>query len=174
MHYDYMSILDEEVDTRAADYQRNYEAMSRLNFELDEIVERNLSISDAQKAKIKKQEKLSPRERINKVLDRGHAFLEIGQLAGYSVDDKENVPSGNIVAGIGMIAGRHCMVVANNYTHKGGAYYPITVKKHLRAQEIAEQNNLPCVYLVDSAGAFLPKQDDVFPDRNHFGRIFFN
>lgn len=117
---------------------------------------------------------MTPRERILKVLDRGHAFLEIGQLAGYDAKEDENVPSGNIIAGIGMIAGRHCMVVANNFTHKGGAYFPITVKKHLRAQEIAEQNNLPCIYLVDSAGAFLPKQDDVFPDKNHFGRIFFN
>mmetsp|Transcript_64153 Transcript_64153/g.88740 ORF Transcript_64153/g.88740 Transcript_64153/m.88740 type:complete len:164 (+) Transcript_64153:110-601(+) len=138
MHYDYMSVLDEEVDTRSSDYLKNYEAMSRLNFELDEIVEQTLSVSDAQKAKLKKQEKLTPRDRILKVLDRGHAFLEIGQLAGYDARDDENVPSGNIVAGIGMIAGRHCMVVANNFTHKGGAYYPITVKKHLRAQEIAE------------------------------------
>jgi 3-methylcrotonyl-CoA carboxylase beta subunit len=90
------------------------------------------------------------------------------------MNDDESVPSGNIIAGIGNISGKQCMIVANNFNYKGGAYYPITVKKHLRAQEIAEENNLPCIYMVDSAGAFLPKQDDVFPDRNHFGRIFFN
>jgi 3-methylcrotonyl-CoA carboxylase beta subunit len=116
-----------------------------------------------------------PRERINAILDPGSPFLEIGQLAGYDyLDESESVPSGNIIAGIGNISGKQCMIIANNFTFKGGAYYPITVKKHLRAQEIAEENNLPCVYMVDSAGAFLPKQDDVFPDRNHFGRIFFN
>lgn len=84
------------------------------------------------------------------------------------------MPSGNLIAGVGMVYGKQCMIIANNFTFKGGAYYPITVKKHLRAQEIAMQNRLPCIYLVDSAGAFLPKQDDVFPDKNHFGKIFFN
>ena len=90
------------------------------------------------------------------------------------MNEAESVPSGNIITGIGKIGGRQCMIIANNYSYKGGAYYPITVKKHVRAQEIAEENNLPCIYMVDSAGAFLPKQEDVFPDRNHFGRIFFN
>jgi 3-methylcrotonyl-CoA carboxylase beta subunit len=116
-----------------------------------------------------------PRERINSVLDPGSPFIEIGQLAGYDyMNESESVPSGNIIAGIGNVGGKQCMIVANNFNFKGGAYYPITVKKHIRAQEIAEENNLPCIYMVDSAGAFLPKQDDVFPDRNHFGRIFFN
>lgn len=92
------------------------------------------------------------------MLDKGSPFLEIGQLAGYEyMKPEDNVPSGNIIAGVGMIGGKQCMVVANNYSFKGGAYYPITVKKHLRAQEIAEENNLPCVYMVDSAGAFLPE-----------------
>lgn len=101
--------------------------------------------------------------------------MEVGQLAGYdSLGVEESVPSANAIAGIGVIGGIQCMIVANNFTFKGGAYYPITVKKHLRAQEIAEQNNLPCIYMVDSAGAFLPKQDDVFPDKNNFGRIFYN
>ena len=114
--------------------------------------------------------KFSPLDRINRMLDRGSPFLEIGQLAGHD----QGIPSGNVLAGIGHINGQKCMLVANNYTHKGGAYYPITVKKHLRAQEIAMKNRLPCVYIVDSAGAFLPEQDNVFPDREHFGRIFYN
>ena len=84
------------------------------------------------------------------------------------------MPAGNLIAGIGTVSGRHCLIISNNHSYKGGAYFPITVKKHIRAQEIAEENNLPCIYMVDSAGAFLPMQDDVFPDRNHFGRIFFN
>jgi len=122
-----------------------------------------------------KRDKLLPRERINAVIDKGSAFLELGTLAGYDyMNESESVPSGNIITGIGVIGGRQCMIIANNFSYKGGAYYPITVKKHIRAQEVAEENNLPCIYMVDSAGAFLPKQDDVFPDRNHFGRIFFN
>ena len=119
---------------------------------------------------MKKRGKFDARERIRQILDRGSPWLALGQLAGFD----EDVPSGNMVAGIGMVHGRQCMILANNFTFKGGAYYPITVKKHIRAQEIAMQNNLPCIYLVDSAGAFLPKQDDVFPDKNHFGKIFFN
>lgn len=86
----------------------------------------------------------------------------------------DSIPSANILTGIGQVNGRQCMIIANNHSHRAGAYYPLTVKKHLRAQEIAEQNNLPCIYLVDSAGAYLPMQEDVFPDRDHFGRIFFN
>jgi len=104
------------------------------------------------------------------ICDRGSPFLELTQLAGFH----DNIPSGNIITGIGVVHGQKCMLVANNFIYKGGAYYPITVKKHLRAQEIAQENNLPCIYLVDSAGAFLPEQDNVFPDREHFGRIFFN
>lgn len=108
------------------------------------------------------------------LLDPGTPFLELSQFAGYDLYGKEDVPSGSIVTGIGMIQGRHCMVVANDPTVKGGTYYPITIKKHLRAQEIAQENNLPCIYLVDSGGANLPRQDEVFPDKLHFGRIFFN
>lgn len=120
--------------------------------------------------KLKARGKLTPRERITSIIDRGSPFLEIGQLAGYDKD----IPSGNVITGIGVVNGQKVMILANNFTFKGGAYFPITVKKHLRAQEIAEQNMLPCIYLVDSAGAFLPEQDNVFPDRDHFGRIFFN
>ncbi|SDH19412.1 carboxyl transferase domain-containing protein [Microbacterium sp. 77mftsu3.1] len=117
--------------------------------------------------------KLLARDRIDTLLDVGSPFLEVGALAGLDLYDDE-CPSGGVVAGVGLIHGRHIMVVANDATVKGGTYYPITVKKHLRAQEIAAENRLPCVYLVDSGGAFLPMQDEVFPDRDHFGRIFYN
>lgn len=117
--------------------------------------------------------KLLPRERINALIDKNSAFLEISQLAAWEVYD-DYVPCAGVVAGIGRVSGIECIIVANDATVKGGTYYPLTVKKHLRAQTIAEQNNLPCIYLVDSGGANLPRQDDVFPDREHFGRIFFN
>ncbi|MDH3846424.1 MAG: methylcrotonoyl-CoA carboxylase [Gammaproteobacteria bacterium] len=117
--------------------------------------------------------KLLPRNRIRMLLDEGSPFLEIGQLAAWQVYEDE-VPAAGIICGIGRVHGTECMVIANDATVKGGTYYPLTVKKHLRAQEIAEQNHLPCIYLVDSGGAFLPRQDEVFPDRDHFGRIFYN
>ena len=117
--------------------------------------------------------KLLPRERVERLLDPGTAFLEIGQFAAWDVYG-EDVPAAGLIAGVGMVEGRLAMIVANDPTVKGGTYYPLTVKKHLRAQEIAAQNRLPCVYLVDSGGANLPRQDEVFPDRDHFGRIFFN
>ncbi len=117
--------------------------------------------------------KLLPRDRINALIDKNSAFLEISQLAAWEVYD-DYVPCAGVVAGIGRVSGIECIIVANDATVKGGTYYPLTVKKHLRAQTIAEQNNLPCIYLVDSGGANLPRQDEVFPDREHFGRIFFN
>jgi 3-methylcrotonyl-CoA carboxylase beta subunit len=117
--------------------------------------------------------KLLPRERVDQLLDPGSPFLEVGALAAYGMYD-DDAPSAGIITGVGRIAGRDCVIVANDATVKGGTYYPITVKKHLRAQAIAEQNRLPCVYLVDSGGAFLPMQQDIFPDQQHFGRIFFN
>src|SRR3990170_443825 len=117
--------------------------------------------------------KLLPRERVERLLDPGSPFLEIGQLAAFDLYDGE-VPGAGMIAGIGRVAGRQAMIVCNDATVKGGTYYPLTVKKHLRAQEIAEQNRLPCIYLVDSGGANLPHQAEVFPDRDHFGRIFFN
>ncbi|MCP5340572.1 MAG: methylcrotonoyl-CoA carboxylase, partial [Sinobacteraceae bacterium] len=117
--------------------------------------------------------KLLPRERVNHLLDPGTPFLEVGQLAAFGMYDDE-APSAGVITGIGRVNGNECMIVANDATVKGGTYYPMTVKKHLRAQEIAEQNHLPCIYLVDSGGAFLPRQDEVFPDRDHFGRIFYN
>ena len=117
--------------------------------------------------------KLLSRERVERLLDPGSPFLEIGQLAACDLYGGE-VPGAGIITGIGRVSGRQCMIVCNDATVKGGTYYPMTVKKHLRAQEIAEQNRLPCIYLVDSGGAFLPLQDEVFPDREHFGRIFYN
>ncbi|HEY7806647.1 MAG TPA: carboxyl transferase domain-containing protein, partial [Croceibacterium sp.] len=117
--------------------------------------------------------KLLPRERVERLLDPGSPFLEIGQLAANGVYD-EDIPGAGMIAGIGRVSGRQCMIVANDATVKGGTYYPLTVKKHLRAQEIAQQNRLPCLYLVDSGGANLPHQAEVFPDREHFGRIFYN
>ena len=121
----------------------------------------------------KERGKLPVRERIERLLDPGTAFLELSPLAAFGMYDG-GVPAAGIVTGIGRVTGREVMVVANDATVKGGTYYPMTVKKHLRAQEIAEQNHLPCIYLVDSGGAFLPLQDEVFPDREHFGRIFYN
>ncbi|MCW8970331.1 MAG: methylcrotonoyl-CoA carboxylase, partial [Rhodospirillales bacterium] len=119
--------------------------------------------------------KLLPRDRIRQLLDVGSPFLELSQFAGWELyEDDGTVAAGGVITGIGRIAGQECMIVANDPTVKGGSYYPITVKKHLRAQEIAWANNLPCVYLVESGGANLPRQEDVFPDRDHFGRIFFN
>lgn len=126
-------------------------------------------------AKHKSRGKLLARERINGLVDPGSPFLELSTLAGYGMyGSEEGVPCGGVVTGIGRVSGVKCMIVANDATVKGGTYYPITVKKHLRAQEIAAQNRLPCIYLVDSGGAFLPLQDEVFPDRDHFGRIFYN
>jgi len=117
--------------------------------------------------------KLLPRERIDRLVDPGTAFLELNALAAWEVYEAD-APSAGIVTGIGVVEGRECVIVANDATVKGGSYFPLTVKKHLRAQEVAEQNHLPCVYLVDSGGAFLPLQAEVFPDRDHFGRIFYN
>ena len=122
---------------------------------------------------ISRRGKLLPRERVRLLLDPGSPFLELSPLAAFGMYDGE-VPAAGIITGIGRIMGRECVVVANDATVKGGTYFPITVKKHLRAQEIAGENRLPCLYLVDSGGAFLPTQDEVFPDRDHFGRIFYN
>ncbi|MBA2774396.1 MAG: methylcrotonoyl-CoA carboxylase, partial [Nocardioidaceae bacterium] len=129
--------------------------------------------SEAARDKHTGRGKLLVRERVDRLLDPGSPFLELSPLAAYGMYD-DAVPSAGLVTGVGSISGRECVVVANDATVKGGTYYPVTVKKHLRAQEVAAANRLPCVYLVDSGGAFLPLQDEVFPDRDHFGRIFFN
>ncbi|TFJ81155.1 hypothetical protein NSK_007500 [Nannochloropsis salina CCMP1776] len=145
--------------------------VDRLDGILEEVYQGGGELA---RSKHEQRGKLYVRERIERLVDPGTPFLELSPLAGRELYGQDKVPAGGIVTGIGRVAGVECMLVANDATVKGGTYYPITVKKHLRAQEIASQNKLPCIYLVDSGGAFLPRQDEVFPDRDHFGRIFFN
>jgi 3-methylcrotonyl-CoA carboxylase beta subunit len=169
-----MQALKSQINTRSPEFRANADAMQTLVHELRaKADEAALGGGEVARAKHTARGKLLPRERVAQLLDPGTPFLEIGQLAAHGMYDGD-APSAGVIAGIGRIQGVACMVVANDATVKGGTYYPMTVKKHLRAQEIAEQNHLPCIYLVDSGGAFLPKQDEVFPDRDHFGRIFFN
>ena len=160
--------------------KRNVEQMKTIVGDLKSQMSRiELGGRPADRERHTRQGKLLPRERINLLLDPGSPFLEFSQLAGHKlyVDEdgqEEDVPAGGIITGVGRVAGVECMVVANDATVKGGTYFPITVKKHVRAQEVALENRLPCVYLVDSGGAMLTHQKDVFPDRDHFGRIFYN
>ncbi|KAM6186804.1 methylcrotonoyl-CoA carboxylase beta chain, mitochondrial [Sarcoramphus papa] len=162
-------------DAGSALYQENYERMKALVTELQEQAEK-IRLGGGEKARKRhtSRGKLLPRERIDRLIDPGSPFLEFSQFAGYQLYGNEEVPAGGIITGIGRVSGVECLIVANDATVKGGTYYPITVKKHLRAQEIAMQNHLPCLYLVDSGGANLPRQAEVFPDRDHFGRIFYN
>ncbi len=169
-----MAVLKSAVNTRSAEFQANAEVMRKLVEDLRRQADRvREGGGKAAREKHIARGKLLPRERIRLLLDVGSPFLELSQLAAHGLYGEE-VPSAGIITGIGRVSGRECMIVANDATVKGGTYFPITVKKHLRAQEIAEANRLPCIYLVDSGGANLPNQDEVFPDRDHFGRIFFN
>lgn len=169
-----MTVLKSSISTRSDAFVQNRKAMLALVRDLRDKVESVKQGGGAQaREKHLARGKLLPRDRLRNLLDPGAPFLELSQLAAYGLY-KNEVPAAGIITGIGRVGGRECMVVANDATVKGGTYYPITVKKHLRAQEIAEQNHLPCIYLVDSGGANLPNQDEVFPDREHFGRIFFN
>lgn len=162
------------VNRNSEEFERNRQAMQALVDDLhDKVKAFELGGGEERQRRHTDRGKLLPRERIRRLLDEGSPFLEVGQFAAYQVYD-EDVPCAGVVAGIGRVEGVECMIVANDATVKGGTYYPLTVKKHLRAQAIAEQNRLPCIYLVDSGGANLPQQDEVFPDREHFGRIFFN
>ncbi len=138
------------------------------------VAQAALGGNEASRSRHTARGKLLPRERVERLLDPGSPFLEVGQLAANGLYGADEIPGAGIITGIGRVSGRQCMIVCNDATVKGGTYYPMTVKKHLRAQEIAEANHLPCIYLVDSGGANLPHQDEVFPDRDHFGRIFFN
>ncbi len=169
-----MSRIHSRLGTASPDYEANRAAMQALvddlNTRLEEIAQGG---GAANNARHQARGKLLPRERIDQLLDPGSPFLELSALAGWQVYD-EPVPAAGILTGIGRVSGRLCMLVVNDATVKGGTYYPLTVKKHLRAQAIAERLRLPCLYLVDSGGAFLPMQDEVFPDREHFGRIFYN
>jgi len=169
-----MAVLKTKVDRGSDDFEKNREAIVALVEDLRALNEQILMGGSARaREKHLLRGKLLPRDRIKLLLDEDSPFLEIGRQAAHKLYD-DDVPAAGIIAGIGRIHGMECMVVANDATVKGGTYYPITVKKHLRAQEIAEQNHLPCIYLVDSGGAFLPLQEEVFPDKEHFGRIFYN
>ncbi|CAK9315796.1 unnamed protein product [Citrullus colocynthis] len=169
-----LGVLPDGVDRTSDAFSRNSEAMDGFISELRSHISKVLAGGGPEAVKRNKsRNKLLPRERIDRLLDPGSSFLELSQLAGHELYD-EPLPSAGIITGIGPVHGRLCMFVANDPTVKGGTYYPITVKKHLRAQEIAARCNLPCIYLVDSGGAFLPKQAEVFPDRDNFGRIFYN
>jgi 3-methylcrotonyl-CoA carboxylase beta subunit len=169
-----MSVLKSTISTRSDDFQANRRAMEEIVEDLKETVARiKQGGGDRAREKHLSRGKMLPRERVRALIDPGSPFLELSQLAAYDMYDGDIAAAG-IITGVGRVQGRECMIVANDATVKGGTYYPITVKKHLRAQEIAEQNHLPCIYLVDSGGANLPNQDEVFPDREHFGRIFYN
>jgi 3-methylcrotonyl-CoA carboxylase beta subunit len=167
-------ILESRLNPRSADFQANAAAMRTI---VQDLRERAAQVaqggSEAARAKHVARGKLLPRDRVRELLDPGSPFLEIAPLAALGMYGDE-APGAGLIAGIGRVSGVDCMVVCNDATVKGGTYYPMTVKKHLRAQEIAQQNRLPCIYLVDSGGANLPNQDEVFPDRDHFGRIFYN
>jgi 3-methylcrotonyl-CoA carboxylase beta subunit len=169
-----MAAIRSTVNVRSPEYVANEQAMRAV---VAEMRERALAVMEGGPAHARERHlargKLLPRERVGRLLDPGSPFLEVGLLAAAGMYDDE-VPSAGMITGIGRVAGKECMIVCNDATVKGGTYYPITVKKHLRAQEIAEQNRLPCIYLVDSGGANLPNQDEVFPDRDHFGRIFYD
>jgi 3-methylcrotonyl-CoA carboxylase beta subunit len=169
-----MAQIVSKIDTRSKEFADNRAAMQRNVDDLRAALRRNaVGGSEAARGKHTKAGKLLARERISALLDPGSPFLELSALAAHGVYE-DDLPGAGLITGIGRVSGRECMVVANDPTVKGGTYYPLTVKKHLRAQEIAGENELPCIYLVESGGAFLPKQDEVFPDRDHFGRIFFN
>ncbi|HYZ20674.1 MAG TPA: carboxyl transferase domain-containing protein, partial [Rhodopila sp.] len=167
-------MLRSNLNTRSDDFAANAEAMRALVADLRTKV---AEVAEGGGATARERHvargKLLARDRVAALIDPGSPFLELSQLAAFGLYGNE-VPAAGIVTGVGRVAGRECVVVANDATVKGGTYFPMTVKKHLRAQEIARKNNLPCIYLVDSGGAFLPMQDEIFPDREHFGRIFFN
>lgn len=169
-----MPVIHTHVNPNAAEFKDNYTFNLEVVADLHQLVNK-ISQGGGEQAqeRHKSRGKLLARERIAELLDEGSPFLEIGQLAAHDVYG-EDVPCAGVVAGIGRVSNVECMIVANDATVKGGSYYPLTVKKHLRAQEIAQKNHLPCIYLVDSGGANLPRQDEVFPDKEHFGRIFFN
>ena len=169
-----MVALESRLDTRAAAFETNARHHRVLARELRDLAARiALGGDERSRERHVRRGKLLPRDRVRGLLDPGSPFLEIGQLAGHELYD-DVIPAAGLVAGIGRVSGQECVIIANDATVKGGTYYLITVKKHLRAQEIAQENGLPCIYLVDSGGAFLPMQAGVFPDKDHFGRIFYN
>src|SRR4051812_11387640 len=169
-----MAVLDSQIDVRSAEFRANDAALRAAVADLKATHARIAEGGgEAARQRHVARGKLLPRDRVNALLDPGSPFLELSPLAGHNLY-RDLIPAGGLVTGIGRVMGRECMIVANDATVKGGTYFPITVKKHLRAQAIARENGLPCLYLVDSGGANLPNQDEVFPDREHFGRIFYN
>ncbi|KAJ1876284.1 Methylcrotonoyl-CoA carboxylase beta chain, mitochondrial [Coemansia sp. RSA 1722] len=170
-----MTVIPNTTESRTAAFQENARSMAQAVADLEARVAAAAAGGSASaRSKHQARGKLLPRDRVGRLLDQGSPFLELSQLAGHDLYGDAQISGGGLITGIGRINGIECMVVANDATVKGGTYYPITVKKHLRAQEIARENRLPCVYLVDSGGANLPHQAEVFPDREHFGRIFYN
>ncbi|RKP10623.1 putative acyl-CoA carboxylase, beta chain [Thamnocephalis sphaerospora] len=173
-HEEQSAILPDNVDRQSDGFKENTTRMNALVKDMeDKITTIRQGGGEAARQRHLGRNKMLPRDRVQRLLDNGSPFLELSTFAGYQLYD-DIVPSGGIITGIGRVNGTECMIVANDPTVKGGTYYPVTVKKHLRAQEIARENRLPCIYLVDSGGANLPRQADVFPDREHFGRIFYN
>ncbi len=169
-----MAVIETRLDRASEAYPKNFERMSGLVAELRGHLQSTRAGGGPEAtAKHRKRNKLTARERIDRLIDPGAAFLEFSALAANGMYNGD-CPAAGMISGIGVVEGQDCVIIANDATVKGGTYYPMTVKKHLRAQEIAEQNHLPCIYLVDSGGAFLPLQAEVFPDRDHFGRIFYN
>jgi len=169
-----MRVIETRLNSRSAEFSENQSEMRATVADMHEKIA-VIAMGGSERARKKHRErgKLLPRERINRLTDLGAAFLEFSQFAGWGMYGG-GISAGGIITGIGRVSGMECVIVANDATVKGGTYFPITVKKHLRAQEIAKENHLPCIYLVDSGGAFLPLQDEVFPDKEHFGRIFYN
>ncbi|HSK88962.1 MAG TPA: carboxyl transferase domain-containing protein, partial [Anaerolineales bacterium] len=169
-----MEILQTNINSSSEDFQQNSGHHKQLTNELKERLRRvHEGGGEKYRKRQEEQGKLFVRDRIDRLLDPGSPFLELSALAAHDLYHKQ-APGAGIVTGIGRVSSREVMIVANDATVKGGSYFPMTVRKHLRAQQIAEENYLPCLYLVDSGGAFLPLQDEVFPDVNHFGRIFYN
>src|SRR4030088_2397469 len=166
--------LHSSIEPASSDFARNAEAMRALVAELRQKLDAAPGgAGEPSRARHTSRGKMLARERVDLLIDPGTAFLELSPLAAYGMYGGD-VHSASVITGIGRVSGRECVIIANDATIKGGTYYPMTVKKHLRAQEIARENHLPCVYMVDSGGAFLPLQDEIFPDERHFGRIFYN
>ena len=169
-----MAVIQSQVSTRSPEFGENRTAMQSA---LDEVAEAvafaRRGGGDRAKARHIERGKLLPRDRVERLLDPGTPFLEIGATAAHDMYEGA-APGAGIITGVGRVSGRECLIICNDATVKGGTYYPMTVKKHLRAQDVGHENHLPCIYLVDSGGANLPQQDEIFPDRNHFGHEFFN
>ena len=164
-----MAVIQSKINTHSQEFKDNSAHMGLLVDDLSKRVAKvNQGGGEKYQQRHKSRGKLLVRERVDALIDAGSPFLELSQLAGYEVYGDDEVPAAGIVTGVGRVSGQECVIVANDATVKGGSYFPMTAKKHLRAQAIAEQNNLPCIYLVDSGGANLSRQEDVFPDREHF------